>query len=86
MAWTFEQIGSPFDDTLDGPVWDGEGLLFCRVLNNEILRWDAATGDISVFRRFTARTSALAFGVARRAAGGKPARDGGRNRGADPIS
>lgn len=61
MAWTFEQIGGSFDDILDGPVWDSEGLLFCRVLNNEILRWDAATGDISVFRRFTARTSALAF-------------------------
>ena len=61
MAWTFEQIGSALDDVLDGPVWDGEGLLFCKVVTSEILRWDAATGDVGVFRRFTARTSGLAI-------------------------
>jgi gluconolactonase len=62
MAWTFEQIGNNFNDVLDGPVWDGGGLLFCKVLTGEVLRWDAKTGDISTFRRFTARTSGLAFG------------------------
>ena len=61
MACTFEQIGSSFGDVLDGPVWDGEGLLFCKVMASEILRWDAATGDVGVFRRFTARTSGLAI-------------------------
>ena len=62
MTWTFEQIGNTFNDVLDGPVWDGCGLLFCKVLTGEVLRWDAKTGDISTFRRFTARTSGLAFG------------------------
>jgi gluconolactonase len=62
MGWTFQQISAAFDDVLDGPVWDGEGLLFCKVLASEILRWDAASGEVSVFRRFTARTSGLAMG------------------------
>jgi hypothetical protein len=32
MAWNFERVGEPFGDVLDGPVWDGDGLLFCKVL------------------------------------------------------
>ncbi len=62
MTWIFEQIGNAFNDVLDGPVWDGAGLLFCKVTTGEVLRWDAKTGDIGTFRRFTARTSGLAFG------------------------
>ncbi len=62
MAWTFEQIGNAFNDVLDGPVWDGGGLLFCKVLTGEVLRWDEKTGDISTVRRFTVRTTGLAFG------------------------
>jgi gluconolactonase len=62
MAWNFERIGERFDDALDGPAWDGEGLLFCKVLKSEILRYDAKSGKIAVFRPFSLRTSGLAFG------------------------
>jgi len=62
MAWTFEQVGSAFGDVLDGPLWDGEGLLFCKVLKSEILRYDGTSGKISVFRPYSLRTSGLAFG------------------------
>jgi gluconolactonase len=62
MAWNFERIGERFDDVLDGPAWNGESLLFCKVLKSEILRYDAKSGKIDVFRPFSLRTSGLAFG------------------------
>ena len=62
MAWNFERVGTGFDDVLDGPAWDGEGLLFCKVLKSEILRYDGKSGKITTFRPYTLRTSGLAFG------------------------
>lgn len=62
MAWTFERVGDSFGDVLDGPLWDGEGLLFCKVLKSEILRYDAKSGKIGTFRPYTLRTSGLALG------------------------
>ncbi|MCC6887227.1 MAG: SMP-30/gluconolactonase/LRE family protein [Hyphomicrobiales bacterium] len=62
MAWNFERIGADFGDVLDGPAWDGSGLLFCKVVTSEILRYDPATGQVSRFRPHTLRTSGLAFG------------------------
>ena len=62
MAWTFERVGDSFGDVLDGPLWDGEGLLFCKVLKSEILRYDAKSGKIGTFRPYSLRTSGIAFG------------------------
>lgn len=62
MAWTFDRIGSDFGDVLDGPLWDGEGLLFCKVIKSEILRFDGKSGAISTFRPFSLRNSGLALG------------------------
>jgi gluconolactonase len=62
MAWKFERVGDSFGDVLDGPVWDREGLLFCKVLTSEILRYDGKSGKVSTFRPFSVRTSGLAFG------------------------
>lgn len=54
-------VGPRFDDILDGPVWDGSGLLFCCVRRSEVHRWDATTGDTVLFRHATVRTRGLAF-------------------------
>ena len=62
MAWTFERVGASFGDVLDGPLWDGEGLLFCKVLKSEILRYNPKSGNVSTYRPFSLRTSGLAFG------------------------
>lgn len=61
MSWIFEQIGTSFEDVLNGPVWDGQGLLFCKVMKEQILRWDGRTGEVSTFRKYTLRNSGLAI-------------------------
>jgi gluconolactonase len=54
--------GSPFGGRLDGPVWDGQALLFCRVEANEIHRFDPVTGLTTRLRHSTSATRGLAFG------------------------
>ena len=66
-SWDFQLVAGPFGSPTDGPVWDGEALLFTQltspfnVANNRILRYDPATGDVADFRRWTNRTMGLAF-------------------------
>ena len=47
-----EQLASGFR-WAEGPVWFGDGryLLFSDIPNNRILRWDDASGAVSVFRQ-----------------------------------
>jgi gluconolactonase len=65
--WKFELVAGPYDGLTDGPVWDGEGLLFTQLVeqanlpDNRILRYDPRTGYVSEFRRWTHRTAGLAF-------------------------
>lgn len=67
MTWDFQRVAGPYGTPTDGPVWDGEALLFTQITfpfnaaNNRILRCDPATGDITDFRRWTNRTTGLAF-------------------------
>jgi len=48
---TVEQLGSGFK-WVEGPVWFGDGryLLFSDIPNHRIMRWDEATGNVSVYR------------------------------------
>lgn len=67
MPWEFERVAGPYGSPTDGPVWDGEALLFTQLTfpfnaaNNRILRYDPATGEVTDFRRWTNRTCGLAF-------------------------
>ena len=67
MPWDFERVAGPLGSPADGPVWDGEALLFTQLTfpfnaaNNRILRYDPSTGDVTDFRRWTNRTCGLAF-------------------------
>jgi gluconolactonase len=62
VDWQFDLVAETGDDTLDGPVWDGSGLLFCKVKSSQIMRYDGESGDITVVRRYTVQTRGLAFG------------------------
>ena len=54
----------------DGPAWDGSALWFTRLVeqasspDNNLLRYDPATGQTTVERRWTHRTAGLAFSAA----------------------
>lgn len=67
MDWSFELVAGPYGSPTDGPVWDGEALLFTRLfdpagaIDNRILRYDPETGDVADFRRWTNRTAGLAY-------------------------
>jgi len=61
MDWNFELVAGPSGGLADGPVWDGEGLLFCLVEESRILRYVPRRGEITEFRKYAARTRALAF-------------------------
>lgn len=52
MAWQFEVVAGPFGFT-EGPVWDGEALLFSDIPSSRILRYDPATGETTTYREDT---------------------------------
>jgi gluconolactonase len=67
MSWEFELVAGPYGSPVDGPCWDGQGLLFTQLLlpaaspDNRILRYDPETKEVSDFRRWTYRVMGLAF-------------------------
>jgi gluconolactonase len=61
MAWDWELLAGPATIT-EGPVWDGAGLLFTAIAENEIRRFDPVQGSVSTVYRDTAGTNGLKFG------------------------
>ena len=68
MSWDFELTAGPFSSPTDGPVWDGEALLFTQIApaanaaTNRILRYEPLGRGVTDYRRWTNRTHGLAFG------------------------
>lgn len=63
MAWEFEVVVA--DSKLsEGPVWDGESLLFCECPTNRILRFDPVSGNCSVVRENANWPSGMAIDAA----------------------
>lgn len=50
--WEFE-ILAEFPTLIEGPAWDGSGLLFTEIAASRIQRYDPETGIVSVFREET---------------------------------
>ena len=62
MQWKFELLKKPTAVPLtEGPVWDGEQLLFTHIRASLIMRYDPKSGAISEWRTGTNRTNGLAF-------------------------
>ncbi|MFQ6029734.1 MAG: SMP-30/gluconolactonase/LRE family protein [Dehalococcoidia bacterium] len=61
MSWEFELVAGPYSTATDGPVWDGSGVLFTQVGDQKIWRYDPWSGNTIEFRRYTSRTTRLAF-------------------------
>jgi gluconolactonase len=61
MAWEWELLAGPATIT-EGPAWDGKTLLYTAIAENEIRRYDPASGEISVAFRDTGAANGLVFG------------------------
>jgi gluconolactonase len=60
-TWDWELLSGPATIT-EGPAWDGSGLFYTSIANDEIRRYDSSTGDIVTIYRDTAASNGLAFG------------------------
>ncbi len=52
MSWTFERVAGPFNFT-EGPVWNGEALLFSDIPSSRTLRYDPSSGETTLFLKST---------------------------------
>jgi gluconolactonase len=59
MSWQFERVAGPVGFT-EGPVWDGAAVLFCAPRDDQILRFDPATGACAVHHTGTLGAGGLA--------------------------
>ena len=63
MPWKFELLLKPDTEQFitEGPVWDGECILFTQIRKNRIMRYDLKSGAITEWRAGTNRTNGLAY-------------------------
>lgn len=61
MSWEFEVLDPPYGGVSEGPVWDGRVLLFTRIQQSRIMRYDPATGEVAVHRENTNCSNGLAY-------------------------
>ncbi len=59
--WTFELLDPAYGKVTEGPAWDGSGLLFTRIQQSRIMRYDPETNAVSVWRENTNHANGLTF-------------------------
>ena len=60
MNWTFEQVVEPMEFT-EGPVWDGEGVLFTDIPPGNLMRYVPETDECTVYRTEAGKPNGLKF-------------------------
>ncbi|MFN7924412.1 MAG: SMP-30/gluconolactonase/LRE family protein [Bryobacteraceae bacterium] len=53
MAWNFELLDEPYGGVSEGPAWNGSVLYFTHIQKSRIMKFDPATGKVSVHREHT---------------------------------
>ena len=63
MAWQyqFELLTKPYGGVTEGPVWDGEAILFTHIPTSRIMRLDPNSGTITEHLSGTNHVNGLAF-------------------------
>ncbi|MDE3198986.1 MAG: SMP-30/gluconolactonase/LRE family protein, partial [Acidobacteriota bacterium] len=59
--WQFEMLDPAYGKVTEGPAWDGAGLLFTRIQQSRIMRFDEAAGKVSVWRENTNHANGMTF-------------------------
>lgn len=62
MSWEFELVAGPLGGTAEGPVWDGEAVLFTHIPASRILRYDPKSGQTTEYFTGVNHTNGLCFG------------------------
>ena len=60
MEWRFQLLAQPFGGITEGPVWDGEAVLFTHISASRIMRFDPRSEEFSEVRGGTNHTNGLA--------------------------
>ncbi len=53
MSWNFTNVNGPYDGTIEGPAWDGSGLLFTFIPASYIMRYDPVARSSTIFKEGT---------------------------------
>jgi gluconolactonase len=61
VEWMIEKVAGPYSGEADGPVWDGEAILFSLVTESRILRYHPASANVVECRKYTNSTRGLAL-------------------------
>lgn len=61
MSWRFQLLNKPYGGVTEGPVWDGEAILFTHIPTNRIMKYSPDTGELDQWRGNTNHTNGLAF-------------------------
>ena len=72
MDWDFELVAGPYGETSEGPVWDGEAMLFTDIPNSRIMRYNPDSGEVTEYRMNTNGPNGLMFDAEGRLFGFKP--------------
>jgi gluconolactonase len=59
--WEFETLDPAYGKVTEGPAWDGSGLLFTRIQQSRIMRYDPDAHLVSVWRENTNHANGLTF-------------------------
>jgi gluconolactonase len=59
--WMFETLDPAYGEVSEGPAWDGSGLLYTRIQQSRIMRYDPAAGICTVYRNNTNCANGLTF-------------------------
>ena len=59
--WQFETLDPAYGQVSEGPAWDGSGLLYTRIQQSQIMRFDRLPGSVSVWRENTNCANGLTF-------------------------
>jgi len=64
MSWDFELVAGPYGGTTEGPVWDGEAIIFTHIPASRLLRYDPKSGETTEYFTGVNHVNGLCFDVA----------------------
>jgi len=59
--WKFETLDPAYGKVSEGNAWDGSGMLYTRIHQSRIMRFDPVSGTVSVWREDTNYSNGLTF-------------------------